>query len=70
MPSLISKREQKRLRAGRNRERGLPGSKYVSYCPMCPRMVSPGDPEKDQKAVVDGNTRTARCPKGHEWTVI
>jgi hypothetical protein len=70
MPSLISKREKKRLLAGRNRERGRPGEYTISYCPMCPRMKSPSDPEKDEHVNVDLNTRTAKCRNGHEWKVI
>lgn len=70
MPSLIPKRKSKRLLAGRNREKGVPGQKLVSYCPMCPRMVSPGDPERDTHQTVSEHTRKTACPHGHEWNVL
>ena len=70
MPSLLSKRFRKQLLAARNREKGMPGYKMVSYCPVCPRMVTPGDPERDVHKTVGMKTKKAKCPHGHEWMVL
>lgn len=69
MASLVSKRERKKRLAGSNRELGKPGYSIVSYCPECPRLVSPSDPERDEHVNVDLRTRTATCSRGHSWKV-
>ena len=70
MSGFLTKRKKKQILARRNTEKGRPGESLVSYCPVCPRMVNPSDPEKDAHEVVDMNTRTATCSRcGHKWTV-
>jgi len=69
MPSLVNKKTRKIKLAGANRERGVPGYKLVSYCPVCP-PVNNVHPQKNAHATVGQNTRQAFCKHGHRWQVV
>ncbi len=63
--SLVTKKQSKRAKAGRNSEKGKQGFRLVSGCPICL-----GDERIPLAVTVGPGQRTAGCKAGHRWKVV